>query len=172
MASDLNQLRSWRVSGVACVNKSSDEVCPFMHNKWGFVVLATAWRCVIHQGNSLFWCCQGDKLATCPCYCWSSPALQFFSWLIYAYAWDVLRAVSWLYAEHCYLQLQHSFHQPAHWTSALLPSGLSWTDSSRATEEFSLLLVLHALGKQLPNMLSSTSVNARNPYERGKPRKA
>lgn len=93
---------------MAWVNKSRNEVCPFMHNKWIFVVLATAWRCVIHQGNSLFWCCQGDKLATCPCYCSSSPALQCFSWLLCAYAWDVLRAISWLCTEHCYLQLGHS----------------------------------------------------------------
>ena len=157
---------------MAWVNKSSDEVCPLMHNKWIFVVLATARRCVIHQGNSLFWCCQGDKLATCPCYCCSSPALQFFSWLLYAYAWDVLRAVSWLYTEHCYFQLQHSSHQQAHWTSAVLPSGLTWTDSSRATREFSLLLVLHALGKLLHNMLSFISANIRNLYEWGEPRKA
>lgn len=103
MSSDLNQLRKERVSGMARVNKSSNEVCPFMHNKWIFVVLATAWRCVIHRGNSLFGCCQGDKPATCPCYCRSSPALQPCHWLLYD-AWDVSRAVSWLYTGHCSLQ--------------------------------------------------------------------
>lgn len=138
VASGLNHSRSYRVSGMTLVSKSSDEVCLFMHNKWIFVVLATAWRCVIHQGNSLFWCCQGDKLATCPCCCWSSPAQQFFSWLLCACAWDVLRAISWLYTEHCYLQLWQSSHQHAYWSSALLPSGLTWTDSSRATWKFSL----------------------------------
>lgn len=40
--SDLKQLRSCRVSGMAWVSKSSDEVCPFLHSKQGFVVLATA----------------------------------------------------------------------------------------------------------------------------------
>lgn len=150
MSPNLNQLRRERVSGMAWINKSSNEVWPFMHSKWIFVVLATAWRCVILRGNSLFGCCQGDKPATCPCYCRSSPALQPCHWLLYAYAWDVSRAVSWLYTGHFSLQPWHLSHQQAHWTSALLPSGLTWTDSFRATRELSLLLVLHALGKIAP----------------------
>lgn len=124
------------------------------------------------SGNSLFWYCQGDKLATCPCYCWSSPALQFFSWLLCAYAWETFRAVCWLYTEHCYLQLHHPSCQQAHWTSALLPSGLTWTDPSRAMWEFSILLVLHVLGKLFHNMLVFTPTNTVNPYEWWESRKA
>lgn len=78
--SDLKKLRSCRISGMAWVDKSSDGSVPILHNKQGFVVLATAWRCY-PSGNSLFWCCQGDRLSTCPCYCWISPALQSLSWL-------------------------------------------------------------------------------------------
>lgn len=102
--SDLKQFRSCRVSGMAWVNKSSDEVCPFMHNKQGFVVLATAWRCYL---NSLFWCCQGDRLSACPRCCGVSPALQSLSWL----------------------QLQHSPHQQ------LIESVAPWTDLNWFNED-------------------------------------
>lgn len=56
---------------MAQVNKSSNGVCPFMH-KWIFVVLATAWRCVIHQGKSV-WMLSGWQA------CYLSMLLQIFS---------------------------------------------------------------------------------------------
>lgn len=144
-------------------------VMKFIRNKWVLVVLATAWRCVICQSVLMLSGWQAGYLSMLLLI---SPALQFSSWQVCVHAWDVLRAVSWPYTEHCYLQLQHSSHQQAHWTGALLPGGLTWTDSFRATQEFSLLLVLRVLGKLLHSMLSFTLALLRNPCEWGEPRKA
>lgn len=143
---------------MAQVNKSSNEVCPFMHSKWIFVVLATAWRCVIHQGTHV-WMLSGWQAG------YLSMLLQIFSStavLSLAPICLCMRAVSWLYTGRCSLQPWHLSHQQAHWTSAVLSSGLTWTDSSRATWELSLLLILFALWKLLHNMLSFTSASVRN----------
>lgn len=180
MASDLTQLRSYRVSGMTWVNKPSDEMCPFMHNKCFFVVLATAWRCIYPSGT--VWV----------------DVVRVTSWLPVRVAAHLLQHHSSL-AD--YSKLGHEMFDDLHLLTVPLDCTQSIALSSYSVHPVSSLLnrcsaapwddlnwlnrstavapmhtpvwVPCVLGKLLHNTLSFTSesVNTRNLYEWGELRK-